>query len=826
MSKFSLPYPNNHYTDFNINPSFNQTKEQINALNHNKQENKIRKNLIQPSIYNDSEEQLINANNKYIQDKLNYINEHHKVDVSNTDESDLYDPIIEYDKQHNLIKDNLVQFYDYYIEINSKNREKELKINIDEEYLLSNNPFKIINNSNRIYIDLPENSNINQDDKILIQGIPAQTKTLQYSILNDNNYIIILKENEKYAMIKYNHQLDNTININYYCEIENLTNPPDNIYIGNIPLTYLNGIHKILLSISEDIIFKDNNNEYPAIYDENRFYIELPYKYIPGTVEDRTINSAMTRNFNLKLYYINNIPIYKLNAGYPQSEYQENIYYNVNIDEYNKYYFEIDMKINLKNEDYLKIGGDNVKISKIQNINYSNTNPNNYTIKLPRSYKNIVKVEIVGSEFPNIENNIYKIKNEEYDNNDFLSQEYFQNNKFYWQIYEDGSNYTYSIEIPPGKYTPELLKDTMEELIYNTSRIYYLKQQNNTKYTNHNIMNINFDINKNISSFKMFTEYIFNHAIKGLFYIHNNTDLTKEFIQIINKSDLPTDQRLEQTNPLFLLIYCKEHDKNLNNLYNKLDSDLLVNGDIIQIENINNYMNIPGEIINGEYEIYKIPDKMYYYENNEKKEILNLNTDNYFLIQLPNTDIFDKYIKDENDISNEGGLFICNMPLKFRLLFNTNDTIGNIIGFNNTGQQNSITQWNNEITNIMPYQSNVGINIENDTQRYLNFNGESYINIVCAEFPVFENIIGIDNIFARIMLKKSFNKINYNTFINNIKQFIIPINEINSLSFKFYNTKNILCDFGGVDHSFIIKITTINASSLRTNISSYTGTQI
>ena len=74
MSKFTLPYHNNHYTDFNINPSIKQTQEQINALNHNKQENKIRKNLIQPSIYNNSEEQLINANNKYIQDKLNYIN--------------------------------------------------------------------------------------------------------------------------------------------------------------------------------------------------------------------------------------------------------------------------------------------------------------------------------------------------------------------------------------------------------------------------------------------------------------------------------------------------------------------------------------------------------------------------------------------------------------------------------------------------------------------------------------------------------------------------------------------------------------------------------
>ena len=35
-----------------------------------------------------------------------------------------------------------------------------------------------------------------------------------------------------------------------------------------------------------------------------------------------------------------------------------------------------------------------------------------------------------------------------------------------------------------------------------------------------------------------------------------------------------------------------------------------------------------------------------------------------------------------------------------------------------------------------------------------------------------------------------------------------------------------LCDFGNTDHSFIIKITTVNKSQLQTNISSYTGTQV
>lgn len=827
MSKFLLPKQRKQYTTFNDNSNIQQTKTQIDALNSNKSDVQIRKHY-NPAIYNNSEEQIINGNNQYIQDKLNYLNEHKKQYVSDVNISDLYDPLIEYDRQRNLIQDKLIQFQDYYIEINSRNRETELKINIDSEYKLSSNPFTLTKGTNTIYIN-HKNHNFKKDDKIMIQGFTAQTFTRIYEPLNNNNYSIIFNDNLKYIMIRYSHGLSNTTNKDYYCSIEDLTNPPNNIYIGNIPLTFLNGTHKILLSVSEDIIFKDiDNNEYPAIYSPDRFYIELPYKYVSGTVTENTINSSMSRNYKLKLFYIYNIPILELNAGYPQTEYQQNNYYIINSADNNGYTIKINTSADWLDDTITKnIGGDNIRIIKIKNIENNYPNTNNYTIKLPRSFKNIVRVEIVGSEFPNIENNVYKINNDQYDSNDFNSQKYYQNNKFYWQNYIDGSNYTYSIEIPPGKYTPETLKETMEKLIYNTPRVYYLKQQfNDKKYTNHNVMNISFDINKNLSIFKMFTEYIFNHSIKGLFYIHNDSsDNSQKFIKITNKSDLPENDNNEQQNPLFLLIKCDSHDKNTNNQYNKLESDISTKGDIIEIVNLDNYMNIPGNIINGNYEIYKIPKTMYTYLDNEYIEINDLSPENYFMIQLPNVDIFDKYITD-NPIDNEGGVFICKLPLDFRLLFNSKDTIGEMIGFSNVGDQNSITNWSNTITNQDNYISNVGNIITNSSNNYLDFNGEKYINIVCKEIPIFENITGIDNIFARIMMKKGFNQMNYNTFINNAKYFLTPINEINSLSFKFYNTKNILCDFGNIDHSFVIKITTINKSQLRTNISSYTGTQL
>lgn len=836
MSKRLLPQHNKQFTSFNSNLDFNQTINQINTLNNNKIDNLIRQNILYPSIYNNSEEQFINANNKYTQDKLNYLNEHKKQYVDQVDEEDLYNPFIEYDKQRNLIQNKLIQFYDYYVEINSRNREKDIKINIETEYNLEPNPLQLTKDSNKVYLNVSTDE-LKQDDKIMIQGISVPTYTIQYSILEPSNNTLIFKEGTKYAMIKFNHGLNNLSKTEYYCSIENLTNPPNNTYIGNIPLTFINSTHKIILSVSEDLIFNDGEQDYPAVYSPDRFYIDFPYKYIPGTIEEGTINSSMTRNFNLKMFYINSIPIYELNAGYPQTEYQQNMYYNINVDENNKYYININTKAYwLSDNNTLNIGGDNVKIIKIKNIEYNDAKPNCYTIKLPRSFKNIIKVEIVGSEFPNIENNVYKIKNDEYDSNDFLSQEYFQNNKLYWQNYLDGQDYTYSIEIPPGKYTPEKLKETIEKLVYDLPRVYYLKQQYiDQDYTIHNVMNVDFDINQNKSTFKMFTEYIFIHAIKGLFYIHNEKETrTQQFIRIKNKKDLPKGQLREQSNPLFLLIECQDHDKNVNNTYNRKNGEEIVRGDTFEIVDIENYMNIPGRLINGVHEMYKTPDKMYDYviDNNQQgrlEEIIldpPLNYLDYFMIKLPDVDILDKYVPDTIEENNEGGVFIGKLQLKFRMLFNTNDNIGEMLGFSNIGQQNSITEWGYEINNQQPYKSNTDIDITNNVETYLNFNGENYINIVCSEFPVFENIIGIDNIFAKILISEDFNKVCYNTFINNVKYFLTPINEINSLTFRFYNSRNMLCNFGNVNHSFVIKITTLNASQLRTNLSSYTGTQI
>ena len=136
----------------------------------------------------------------------------------------------------------------------------------------------------------------------------------------------------------------------------------------------------------------------------------------------------------------------------------------------------------------------------------------------------------------------------------------------------------------------------------------------------------------------------------------------------------------------------------------------------------------------------------------------------------------------------------------------------------------------------MDYESDIGyINEDDDINNgdSVNIMGNNYIIMVCDEFKTMESLTKIKDIFNIISLNKNNNDNNdnndiyvYNTFSNIDKIFLNPINELNELSFHFYNADGSLFDFNGLNHSFIIHLTTINELSLNVNVSSITGKQI
>ena len=136
-----------------------------------------------------------------------------------------------------------------------------------------------------------------------------------------------------------------------------------------------------------------------------------------------------------------------------------------------------------------------------------------------------------------------------------------------------------------------------------------------------------------------------------------------------------------------MLIKLENNILKKNNYFTKNINEVNINGDIIEINNIKNFLGIDVNNINGEYEIYKIKlDNIYkiadiHFENlnivNIKENLFNDDKeldDDYFMIKLNNIHIINDY--QNNIISN---VFKMYCPNNIRLLFTTNDTFGKLL---------------------------------------------------------------------------------------------------------------------------------------------------
>lgn len=694
------------------------TTDYINDLSQFTANNNIQKNLI----------------NKYIETNKNkYVN----ID----DDIELYNPNIEYNKTKGTLTNTTLRYIDHYINIDSSLRRKEPIITYDGNYInLEDNCLIFTENETTMKIKCNENFKVN--DKIILEGVsPKVSKYIQTSNITftpGNTKVIIDISNSGIEDI-FPSSSDNT-----YLQITDYTNY--NIYgnsinyVGNIPLTLINDYHKFYI---------DEENK-------NIIYFDLPFKYY----EREGYNpSNITRTFKITYFFYLNIPIYYINAFYPNSIYAKKSYHQIKeiTDEY------IIVDIGIKAEKNFTFG-QNIRIRKILKYEKGYEEPNDYVLELTETYKNIVCVELISSEFPCIENTIYKnqsnktnlIKNY----NENQEETFFvQNNKFYWQNEDDG-NYIYEIELDVGKYTMKELIKELENKIYNTGRIFYdsLITDKDINYNNHNIIKVDCNIDKDLITFKSFNEYDYD-KLKRCDY-EGNLDENGDYMT-------------------FTLDYDNE-------------TEIIINNEEIPIIK---------SITTGDYTKYIV-----------------------------------KYVK-----SNDGYFYTKN---KFRLLFNYDDTFGKMLGFKNVGKDTSITQYNYEITNKMPYSPILGLTLENDdinTGNSIDLSGHNYLLIVCKEFPVMDNVLNVNKnqAFAKILLYGVGGYVQgtdygnymggnfiYNSFVKMKKYYYTPIHEISRLTFEFYSPTGELYDFNGIDHSFTIKITTLENILDHTNINSHTESMI
>lgn len=724
----NIKYPFNKYNNYSVSPS-NKNNNNISQEPKNNScltnQNYIQNNkgyiCSSNDFYNNNK---LHYNNKYI-DQSNDINERREIDAKDVTTKNityqrLYKDDIDNYKKQITIQDRVTR-----VNIDSRNRTISPINTYDTQIYELKNAISLTIDSNIMTIQ-HLNHPFRREDKISLNNVQNEIITLKNPIeITKNSNFIKIKQKHNFfeGYDKYNtiHVIisgvkGNTLDYNFINE--------------QIPITLINKTHQVFFKKSEtdDI-------------DPNFYYIKIPItpleNYQDGTNFDNIIKTQFLN--------INSVPTNLINADYPINLNRRQGFHIITDVTSNSYNILLKTQAVLSGE---KLGGNQIIVRKIIDTSQGFPSPNNYIISLPRTFRNITKIQLVSSEFPNTIPQIVTL------------QESSPNNKLYWQNAEDG-DFLYSIEADVGSYDTTSLIKHLENKISQVPRI--------NLPTSFHQANISINESTNIVSIKLFKKNILVKALA----VENNPDNKYQPIIRINHPNH------------FLQV-----------------------GDVIIISNALGTNKISADVINTEHIVNSV-----------------INKDTYTII-LPSTNLFD------NITNTLGGVNINILsPLHFRMFFDREDTLGNILGFRNVGQINSITSFVTEVRNNIPYENNIPENsvgnipatrtnifIQNSV---VNFNRVPYFNI---QSTISENSLttnNITNVLAKILTDGEKNKVLYNTFITLERDFERPISELNELEFTFLTPDGDLVEFLDIDHSFTIEI--IEKTSNPTRFSTITG---
>ena len=440
------------------------------------------------------------------------------------DKYDKYNPYHEYLKKKGINDDVKIRILTSHINIDSKVRTVNPFIIYDNTKILDSNPLFFESNDQTIGINIIKQNNLIikcpnhgllKNDRIILQGIENKTYTIKNIFsLNGTTVRTVLFTQDSFALAFICNYVSNS-SVSFipnfsvgtgisYDELKkydtsdmyvNLSGFDISDYgtsqIGNIPINFLNGNHQVFFT-NPDIsqIELVNIPSIGIVNSINGFYIKLP-KTFSGIVSNNIMNISMIFN------HIGGIPINKLNAEFPVDNDHVNGYHiidnitkdtiTIKLDKLTYYYKKIIYNDTETNENIL-FGGTDVSITKINNIVAGYSSPSSYKIELPKLYKNVFKIKIINSAFPNVSRTFDKYNK--------------YNTKLYWQIQNDG-DYIYTIDIPSGNYSSSVLADVISKQINLVDKQYY-NTDIISNYSNKNYMEIMIDETTNITSFNCY----------------------------------------------------------------------------------------------------------------------------------------------------------------------------------------------------------------------------------------------------------------------------------------------------------------------------------
>jgi hypothetical protein len=738
-----------------------------------------------------------------------------------------YNKYIDYLSRRGYLNDNYkTRIYTNYINIDSRWRNKEPSLTKENDILLGNDPLTfttailntIVSSSkvNLLTITMPGHDFV-PNDRITLSGVvsdPVSIKALyQYTNFDGTDktaFAVIFENGSKSIAIKTDYAISvlwNSFSNSYFQEdspeTANMSFDPNFVVgdgisydklkaydtsdmyvdlsgfvgttnIGNIPVSFLNSTHRIYLSNPDPSgdVFINTPDGSGIVRKITGFYILLPYVFNSPSNPPLT-DTTMTIDINFR--YIGGLPINQLNANIPIS--------NDNVYGYFTVYSTTTNKINVKlNKDTYYInstqpdkvqlgptpipfGGDSVFIARITNIDNAYPEQNSYVIDLPKSIHNVFMIKLVNTIFPNVSKT-------------FRTN---MNNKLYWQNLEDGL-YTYVISIPEGNYTAKELELVLEQQMYAITRNEVSATQPNPGgYTNKVLFDVTIDPNTSIVSFKSYKEAMLRQPIQNIMDTVGGPPYT---IQI------------RQPN----------HGLSI--------------GDEVLFAGFITTLGIPDTALNTTHIVSNVIDF-----NNYEIIIDNIN------LVMPILD-------------TKGGFAAkVYVPNIFRLLFDKSDMMGNELGFRNVGEDIAITKFNKIITNQDAYQNEVvtidlstgikyvsiGSQLIPLTNNALHLYGQDYILMHVREFGGCDNVGENKNVleyFAKIGTSdtsthntQNNNKILRDTFVTApilfYQMFILR-----RLTLQFFGPDDKLYNFYGLDHSFVLEITSLELAPGETGINS------
>lgn len=785
----------------------NYDKNAVDDLDYINLKEKIIKEKIKNTNYDyDEQRRMIDPlfdPNPFISQQIDY---GEKNQIRHTE----FDPYINFLNEKGLNGKNVkVRYNVEYINIDSMNRN-QLPYNVTtNNYKLTNNPLSIINNTLQIQIDQNIINNLNVGDKFTLTNISSiSNKYLAFGdlsydnqIYNNNNVIIqqplLIKffKDKNYAQI--------SINPNFYYSNSTNLNEAVNFSViykyfdtkkATVSISGVRGVNSQTIINNNQYIglinnLSNSNQTSTTVYknDEN-------YPYI-GNIPTSFINQIH------QIYFLppNESIIATVSKFYimlPWASDGTNIYSDSDAENYNitltfNHYNLIPM--NELIADYPinseHINGYNV-IKSIDTINNYITTTiyppidliyiNKYNYTYPNfGGNNVFFSPIQQIAYGNPNQNNYTINLKKTYNNvvqlkivdslfinpsiTFINDGIGKNNRLYFQNIENIEEIQY-IEIPEGIYTTGSLSDAIEYQFkqlkrnINSSNFYYNLNYNVT---------CNIDSSTNIVTFKSYKKTKIQTSISNIDPAITQNDTTIG------------------TGTYTVTITHKNHG-----IFNP--------NPIVVFDGFIDHLGIPASILNGEKSITVIDTNRYSFTINN----VNLNT--------------------TKSITNGGNNVSVAVPSLMKFYFNYSDTMGNVIGYRNTGYETSITNYNYIQTNNDKYIDEINKDVNGDdiilNNKFIKLKKYEYFLMNC-------NIININNLSNAQTKEIFFAKFRItddtmmdNSFSQTPIYFYDPIIQLNQLGFTFYNPDNTLVKFKDRDHSFVIEITTIDNLPELTNI--------